>query len=453
MPYDALLITCSFLIFVIGAWSLLRAGDDLFLVLFLSLFVYTIFTQIGYSQFPELAEAINVYCGPSALFTYWWFIDLSLVLILIGAHFRRKFLDDIWTWRLPRWTFASHGLRQKLFFSLAAAYIIGLAVEVYQNFDVIGYARIEKPVLMFFIFRQPMMAVVLYAKWRRWSANRIERLLSAAMFFVLTAIFFTVAVRAGQRLVVWCYFTGIIVFDLFPLRQRISSKIRRLVVYAIVALGLLHFSNKVVEARSHTDINVAQFAASLFQKTEQVNGVIDPWNFEKLVGGDYFVPSATLFVMMEYHIVDFFEVIRSNAMNSLVFMHYPQLSEEISSKLMVDATRNEGYAYYILNEGYHAMGLMGFFYNAVVITIGFWYWRRFTKTTNQGVNHVMTAVIATEFLSIVRAPTFYFVKDSYLVLAPAMFLVMLYAESHSEPRPPLLWHPGLPVPRRRQARV
>ena len=56
---------------------MIKRGHDLHAMAFLTLYIYTIFAQIGYAYLPELSILIGAYFGPMLFYKYWAFMFLS----------------------------------------------------------------------------------------------------------------------------------------------------------------------------------------------------------------------------------------------------------------------------------------------------------------------------------------------------------------------------------------
>ena len=48
-------------------------GHDLHALAFFTLYIYTIFAQIGYVFFPELSKLYNAYFGEKLFYEYWFY--------------------------------------------------------------------------------------------------------------------------------------------------------------------------------------------------------------------------------------------------------------------------------------------------------------------------------------------------------------------------------------------
>ena len=62
---------------------MLKKGHDLHALSFFTLYIYTIFTQIGYVYFPELSDFYGVYFGPLLFYKYWAFMFFSFAFAFL----------------------------------------------------------------------------------------------------------------------------------------------------------------------------------------------------------------------------------------------------------------------------------------------------------------------------------------------------------------------------------
>lgn len=101
---DPLVLIMLFTIFFIISFSvMLGRGDDLYALAYLTLFIYTIFTQIGYVYYPELSQNISgsdVYFGQGLFYDYWlftffsFFVSFLVYLLLIPLRKSEGFLPN-----------------------------------------------------------------------------------------------------------------------------------------------------------------------------------------------------------------------------------------------------------------------------------------------------------------------------------------------------------------------
>jgi hypothetical protein len=137
------------------------------------------------------------------------------------------------------------------------------------------------------------------------------------------------------------------------------------------------------------------------------------------------MPSLLLFASIHHELVFPDEVIRSNVLNSVLFMGYPYLAETIGKFLNPSVTRTQGYAYYLLAEGFNFAGWFGILYNALVVWGGLSLWRKLFLKGDKDFNNFMAACMAMQAIAIVRGQSVYFIKDIYLFWMPLAILYHL----------------------------
>ena len=71
---------------------MIKRGHDLYALSFFSLYIYTIFAQIGYAYYPELSMLAVAYFVPNLFYKYWAFMFFSFVFsFLLYNKFNSKY--------------------------------------------------------------------------------------------------------------------------------------------------------------------------------------------------------------------------------------------------------------------------------------------------------------------------------------------------------------------------
>jgi len=416
-----LLILIFVLFFIVTFWLILRTHDDLFAIFYAFLFVYTVFTQIGYVFYPDLAAEGLVYFGVTPFYSYWLFVFLSFAAILavffmLNSVRKKRLLAQpsvVYFIRLPRW----------IFFLATGLYVFVLAVIFTQNYQQIQYANIENIWIGFMINWQPVVVLLLYMKMRRWSQGN-AKLVATVLWLLALSLFVVISVRAGQRLGGVSLIVGTAVFELSPFMHTLRKNRMRILKIIVIAGGFLFFASRVVALRNEYAGAVPISALSKLFMFERNDTSFDPRN---LIRNDYFAPSSLIFSSMRYQWVHPLEVLRSNLYNSIVFTKYPYLSNILSEVTNPSYTfsRSESYGYYLLTEGFNFAGWWGIIYNAIMVNVGFGLWRLFASSRNKPFDLGMTSVLSVLVITIVRGQSVYFVRSIYLTIVPAVFLVSL----------------------------
>ena len=141
---------------------------------------------------------------------------------------------------------------------------------------------------------------------------------------------------------------------------------------------------------------------------------------------DYFLPSHTLFISMQYNIIDPLEVLKSNLANSLVLLKYPFLTSTILERgLGVEQERGVGWAYHYFVEGYNTIGFLGVIYNALLWNLGMILWLRLAQSNNKRHNQVMLSISVLIIFFVMKSQTSAFIQFYWMILLPGLFLSML----------------------------
>ncbi|NQV77893.1 MAG: hypothetical protein HQ490_06000, partial [Lutibacter sp.] len=67
------------LFFIFSLRIIIQKGDDLYVIGYTTLFIYSIFAQIGYAYFPEFSILLGAYFGADLFYEYWGFMFFSFV--------------------------------------------------------------------------------------------------------------------------------------------------------------------------------------------------------------------------------------------------------------------------------------------------------------------------------------------------------------------------------------
>jgi hypothetical protein len=429
MLIPGVLIIIFVLFFAITFWRVLKAGDELFIFFYAYLFIYTIFTQLGYAFFPDPAIKIRVYFGPELFYSYWLFIFLSFAAI-VGLRFlwpaltgRKRVTDQ------PQEVRPS-GSRVPFLLAIGG-YIFTLMNVFYWNFEGIRYASTDSAWVGYLVNLQPVILLIIYMDLRRSKMINYQKLLTVMVGLVGLVMFLVISIRAGQRLAGLALLTGMAAFEFSTLKAIVARHRKslrkvfslRVISLALIAVSFLALAGRIVSLREKYGGAVPLEALTDVWADKGTGSGLD---LEQLMYQDYFAPSSLLFVSMATGWVDPAEVFRSNAYNAVPFTGYPYLQNILSEVANpVGFSRTESYGYYILNEGYNSAGWLGILYNALMVNLGLGLWRFFAKSRDPRVTERMIAVLCLLVVSLVRGPSVFFVRYIYLTLLPALALVRL----------------------------
>lgn len=429
MITPAFLIIFFTIFFVISFSIMLRRYDDLYALAYLTLFIYTIFTQIVYAYYPELSQNIggnDAYFGPGLFYDYWLFMFLSFVvsflvyLLLTPLRNRKAF------YRVKEGK-ATTGRRIFYIFTIL---LVGTIFATYvTRGDEISYGGEENALINnWFAYGYrilALVAVVLYARYRMLARHPLDRRMALLLFLVSATLVFQISIKAGARSTLLYLAIGIATFELHPFVRTARQNKRKLLCVCFLIVPLLYVLSALEYVRSLVpSITFGDFWQVLRQPGEMFGKAGDVTLF--LVSRDYYVPSHTLIVAMAYHIVTTIEVFKSNIANALAFLHYPTLGQTIVSTLDTGGLgRNAGWGFHFFTEGYVACGWLGIFYNAIVWNAGMHIWKRLASGEHEAFNRVVTALMAALLVSTMRSQSYWLIKYLWLFLIPVLGLLFL----------------------------
>lgn len=414
------ILMALFSIFFLVSFRILLRHDDLLAVFYASLFIYTIFTQIGYGAFPNFAKGAGWYFGRDIFYDYWLFISLSFGVIFgllwVLVHIRSSNHPAfIMVWRpLPISSFILYGV--------GGVFILLMIYHLRSNQDSLTYVSITfSEGGQIFAFSSAVLVLLMlayYAKFRRLAYSRGARALAFVFWGVSLFILIILAILTGDRSLIVSLFMALVAYELVPFEFAWRKVNKKLVVIGILGVLSLLMMQRIALIRGYGEPSLALFANPSIQSIVSTDAI------ESLVLQDYFAPSFPLIASMYYEYIDPGEVLRSNFYNTLVFQDYPYLSETVG-RLLAPTTRKQGFAYYILTEGYNMAGWGGILYNGIVVVGLLAIWRRIKSSDNKNFNRFMSAVMISLVIPMVRGQSIYFLRNIYMTLLPAIFLYYL----------------------------
>lgn len=397
-------------------YKMVRNRDDLHAFSFFTLFIYTIFAQVGYAYFPEASILLGAYFGPELFYKYWLFISLSFLLTY--AVYRLFYKKSLWA----NWiSIEPHqGYRKYIFytsaiciFSVLFSYFIlnrnqfawGTANPMGSQWFAIGYR-------VFSIY-----CIILFALWRTSKSNGKKSNLPFLLFFTFSLFYIIVATAAGTRSDILYLFISISIYELSPIANAIKTKKKKISIVLMSAFILINFLFLLSKVREQSTISFESLTSSEpSQSNETTNAPMI-----KVLMQDYYSPSHTLFISMNYGVIDFIEVLKSNFSNSLIMLKHPYLTETITSIVDFRTERGVGWSYYYFVEGYNAFGWLGIIYNAFAFNLALIMFLSLTKTNNKEYNRLMLSIIFLFIVNSMRSQTSDFIKTFWMLLIPGFF--------------------------------
>jgi hypothetical protein len=225
----------------------------------------------------------------------------------------------------------------------------------------------------------------------------LKRYINLVLFILVTALFFSIAIKIGSRNDITAFAVGITMIELHAALRINNTKKMKLFLRCLLFLG---------------------FMLILMNIVEQTRGLgeleSDRQLIEIILLKDYYAPMHILYASIALDFISPIEVILSNSANALIQIGYPYLQQTITDLFNPGiATRSQGYAFYIFSEGYIFMGFLGFLYNGIVVFLGLALWRFLANSKCELYNNCIYGLIGTHIIHLSRNQSSYFVKDFY----------------------------------------
>jgi len=400
---------------------MLRRGHDLHALAFFVLYVYTVFTQIGYAYFPAYSILVGAYFGPTLFYKYWIFMFLSFVFtfLLYKKMFPKNDMRNSYYLKPT-----NSRLGENLFFLFCILLFITLNIYFHTFRSSFGYGG-GNPMggpwfgIGFWIFI--VCTLILFVFFREKSNTKFKRMLSGMLFLVFILFFLQVSIASGVRSNILYIFLSLAFYELFPLVTKIKFQKRKIFALAIGSFFVFSLMGDLRLARqSGLDLNFSLLFSSEVERAPNQNLA------QSILMQDYFLPSHTLFISMNYEIIDPIEVTKSNLANSLVLLKYPFLSTTIvETATGVDYERGGGWAYHYFVEGYNFLGMFGIFYNALFWNLGMLLWFKLGQSNNKMLNKFMLTLSVLTIVLVMRSQTSAFIHFYWLVLLPGLVLYLM----------------------------
>ena len=423
LPFFLILVLSLFVFYSVG--FMMKKGHDLHAFGFFVLYIYTIFAQIGYAYFPELSDVVGAYFGRSLFYKYWAFMFFSFVFTFLLYRIMNPKNDktDSYIVRKTRRNFGEY-----IFFLFVILLYVALNLYFVMYRNLFGYLQgggnsLGGPWFGIGYWIFTICTFILYTLIRDSSNNFKKRLFSFVVFILCILFYLRVAVAAGTRSDILYFFVAISFYELSPFIKTIKYQKRK--ILAVMFGGFLVISALVVlrDLRLQ-DENVDFSSFSEFESSE--SQFVEDELSAAILLQDYYLPSHTLFLSMQYKIIDPVEVIKSNAANSLVLLEYPFLTTTILERgFGTKEDRGVGWGYHYFVEGYNAMGMFGIFYNALFWNLGMILWIRLTQSNDRKYNKAMLAILVLVITLTMKSQTSAFIQFYWLILLPGLALLLM----------------------------
>lgn len=394
----------SFSLFFLITFIVLVKRDIFIGGFYAFLYIYTIFSQIGYAYFPELSMLLNSYFGKALFYDYHYFVFLSFIAYFIVTYIYIRVSNPLYK--------AKYRVVKKpknmLFGLYMMSYFIYLTITTFYfvvKYNELTYTSMPTGnyVLFGILFKNlTIFTYVHYAAYRNTKPKTRKKVIF--IFFLFSIILeFLIAIKIGSRTDIIALFLGIFFYEMYisVLQKNVKRKLYILLQLGILLIIGLNILEQVRSVHNPNDDNLAK--ALLFK--------------------DYFAPGHILIASIHYNIVDPLKVILSNFYNSLVKMNYPYLQTDVGNMLIGESSsRSTGFAMYIFSEGYMFAGWLGFIYNGIIVSSGIILWRWLARSNNYLFNAFVLGLVATQLANMARSQSMYFIKDFYMIFIMAFIL-------------------------------
>ncbi len=429
MPLILIVIFSLFVLYSIR--FMLKKGHDLHALAFFTLYIYTIFAQIGYVYFPDLSILVGAYFGPNLFYKYWAFMFFSFVFTFLLYRKMNPKNDKKDAYIVKSTNF---NLGQFIFFFIVIILYLLLTIYFDKNRSIFGYGG-GTPMggpwfgIGFWIFT--LCTFILYTLFRDRSNKIKKRLFSFILFLFCFVFFLKVTIASGIRSTILYFFITLAFYELTPITKIIKYQKRKIFTLIVLGVFVISLLNVLRTLRTQgEEINFSSF--SNYESSDSEFSTTDQGLLSVILLQDYYLPSHTLFISMYYKIIDPIEVFKSNVANSLIKLKYPFLSTTIVARSSggYKDDRGAGWAYHYFVEGYNAMGLLGVFYNALFWNLGMILWFRLAQSNSKRHNKAMLSISALVIVLVMRSQTSAFIQFYWLILISGLVLLLLANNSN-----------------------
>lgn len=400
-------------IFLAGTIALARR-EKMFGVYYFALWVYVVFSQIGYFYYPEFSATLNAYFGDEisnevTLFVICSAVSLFLFLRFCAGSVIRAGAKMTALIALKEARAASRAQSIAVFaLSCALALqVIALIVNYSQiswenaQMDDVFTATPLVGILILLVKASVGTNIAMYANMRETGFRNLPFAVKALTSVSLPA-FMVFTFKLGNRADSVSLLLGLTIYEL----NKISFGWRHFWRLLVVALCLLVYLNTVEAIRASNTPSDVDLAASIIAK-------------------DYFAGAHILFAAIYYDMVTPLRVISSNVSNALMGLGQPYLQADIMDQFAPGvATRGASYGFYPFTEGYLVAGFAGFLYNGIVLGTCLAAWRSLATTNSDRFNKFLLAILGSMSIVLVRGQSSYFVKYLYTFVLPGTLVYL-----------------------------
>ena len=424
MAADSFYFLLLFLLVYAASFIYIIKTDIIYGSIYLFLFIYSIFALIGYSEFPQLSILLSAYFGEEFLNLYIAFIGLSFLsfFICFKLMYRKFFARP--SYGIVR-AESNYGFAFISFFALHTiflySYFLGYGQDLsYENVSNEIYKSDKGIVFQLFMhaFKLcPSLLLLLYFLCVNFDllGSRVSAFNLKTILFLELFIFVVIALQVGNRTDILALTISVIFMEYIhavfsvSYREQLVKRIKYFVLFGLLMLALMQY----------------------IESTRNVGGGFALEGWEKLLMKDYFAPAHILFAAIALNYIDPWTVLKSNVSNALFMLDQPYLQFHVMELFIPGvAQRSASYAFYLFAEGFIAMGWFGVLYNGIIPFLGISIWR-FMGNSNSNIYNVMVlSLISTQFATVCRGQSSYFIKDIYIFFIPTLILLYFATGLH-----------------------
>lgn len=424
MAADSFYLLVSFLLVYAVCFIYIIKNDIIFGSIYFFLFIYSIFALIGYSEFPQLSVLLSAYFGEEFVNLYIAFIGFSFLSFFICFKLMyRKFFHRP-SYGIIR-SESNYGFVFILFFALHTiflySYFLGYGQDLsYENVSNEIFKSDKGVVFQLFMhaFKLcPSLLLLLYFLCVNFDSlgSRVSVFKLKIMLFLELFIFVVIATQVGNRTDILALTISVIFMEYIQAvfsvsyREQLIRRLKYFVFFGFLMLALMQY----------------------IESTRNVGGQFALEGWEKLLMKDYFAPAHILFAAIALDYVDPWTVLKSNIANALFMLDQPYLQFHVMELFIPGvAQRSSSYAFYLFAEGFIVMGWLGILYNGIIPFLGISIWRFMGNSNSKIYNVMVLSLISTQFATVCRGQSSYFIKDIYIFFIPTLILLYFATGLH-----------------------
>jgi hypothetical protein len=273
----------------------------------------------------------------------------------------------------------------------------------------------------FWIFT--LCVLITYTLFRDPSNCKNKRIRALVLFIVSALFFLEVSIASGTRSPILYMFISIIFYEINPIYKTIKFEKKKLLTIIALVICIIIFLSALRGLRTLG----GELSFSSFLNMGDNETQFDDQDLSGLILlQDYYLPSHTLFISMNYNIVQPLTVLLSNIFNSLIGMNYPFMSTIIVEVATgISDERGAGWAFHYFVEGYNAAGMFGIFYNAILFNLGMLLWIKLCQSSSDKHNKLMQSMIVLVLSLVMRSQNSAFIQFYWFILLPGLFLALI----------------------------